>query len=368
MPDGLRSKLNLALPPKAGSLLRQRFRWQERSTVIIRIGVGCFCIFLSALLMACNASPGDDNHTGKTAKNDAGIHQTIERGPVIVDLDADKREISIADRLNLTLSVIYHEDYVVELPRLGEKLEEFGIVDYHTSPPELTGDRQLNVSRTYVLEPFLSGDYKIPAMTVSFRKKDAETEAWHEIQTNAVTVKVTSLLPENFKDMTLHDIMPPVDPPRSHGAWLWIGGASLALLISGMGVFLVLRQKNRNRNALQAVAIPAHQQAFDALNALVAENLVEKGRVKEFYQKISDILRRYIENRFHIRAPELTTEEFLIAIQAKDDFAAAHQVLLKNFLTHCDLVKFARHQPQTEDIQKTFDACKAFILGTQEPA
>jgi hypothetical protein len=324
-----------------------------------------FILLVAAYLSACNA-PVEKNKTDQIKDKDAGIHKTFERGPISVHLDTDKKEITIADRLNLTLSVIFDEDYDLELPAFGEKLEQFGIVDYHTSQPALTDDHRSKISRSYVLEPFLSGDYKIPPMKVYFQKKGGPDDTRHEIETEEITVHVTSLLPENFKEMTLHDIQPPEDLPRSYGLWFWTGGIALLTFISGVAVFIVIRKRNRNAINIPIKKIPAHQQAFDELNALVSENLVENGKIKEFYHKISDILRRYIENRFHIRAPELTTEEFLTGIKERNEFDTAHKQLLKNFLTHCDLVKFARHQPQREDIQKTFDACKEFILGTQE--
>ncbi len=325
-----------------------------------------FILFAVAWLSSCQAKdPEEKNQTVQT-KKDTGIHKTFERGPISVHLDTDKTEITIADRLNLTLSIISNEDYDVQLPRFGDKLEQFGIVDYHTSQPSLTGNNRTKISRSYILEPFLSGDYKIPPMTVHFKKKGDSDDTTHEISTEEITVHVTSMLPENFEKLTLHDIKPPEDLPQSYDLWLWTGGISLVLLISGIVIFIIIRKRKRNGDNVLIIKIPAHQQAFDELNALVSEKLVEKGEIKEFYHKISDIMRRYIENRFSIRAPELTTEEFLINIQTENDFDNTHKILLKNFLTLCDLVKFARHQPQTEDIQKTFDSCKEFILGTHE--
>ena len=66
-----------------------------------------------------------------------------------------------------------------------------------------------------------------------------------------------------------------------------------------------------------------------------------------------------------MRAPEETTEEFLSALQQSDALRQHHKGLLKQFLQHCDLVKFAELEPSTEDIQGTFDACKNFIIETQ---
>ena len=97
----------------------------------------------------------------------------------------------------------------------------------------------------------------------------------------------------------------------------------------------------------------------------MAEDLPRKGEIKPFYQRISDILRHYIENRFGLHAPEQTTEEFLGLMQASPALPPVYQGLLKEFLQHCDLVKFAEHVPSTEDIQNTFDACKNFIFETK---
>jgi len=342
------------------SLLNRPLK-RENSILLLFISISMVFFF------SCNA-PQAENKSRKvpeSVKQQTGIHKTFKRGPVTVDLELDKQEISIADRLNLTLTITSDEEYDVDLPGFGEKLEQFGIVDYHTSQPALTGDKQLKISRSYVLEPFLSGEYAIPPMSVSFRKKGDTEDKLHEIQTEEITVTVTSLLPENFKELTLHDIKPPENLPQSYALLLWFGGGFLLLITAGIVLLVFVYKRKQTGEEAGILKILAHQQAFDELQALITEDLVGKGQIKAFYQKISKILRRYIENRFFIRAPEQTTEEFLIGMQARKDFDEAHKTLLKNFLIFCDLVKFARHEPVADDIQNTFDACKAFIMETQ---
>jgi hypothetical protein len=110
---------------------------------------------------------------------------------------------------------------------------------------------------------------------------------------------------------------------------------------------------------------PAHEVAYDRLRALVQARLVEAGRIKEFYQAVSDILRHYIEDRFKLHAPEQTTEEFLFTLAQTDGLPESDKVRLGEFLQHCDLVKFARHEPTADQIQQTFDLVKAFIEKTR---
>ena len=94
-------------------------------------------------------------------------------------------------------------------------------------------------------------------------------------------------------------------------------------------------------------------------------HLVEQGDFMGFYNAIQGILRRYIEARFDIHAPERTTEEFLDELRGSHSPIGRHQKLLEKFLTHCDLVRFAKHTPEKQEIQATFDACKQFIIENQ---
>ena len=98
----------------------------------------------------------------------------------------------------------------------------------------------------------------------------------------------------------------------------------------------------------------------------VLEKLVEEGRIREFYDKLSDCLRHYIEYRFKLRAPERTTEEFLLEVQGADVLIVERQEDLKKFLEHCDLVKFAKYQPDAEQINGALEMVKDFVDKTKD--
>jgi len=153
-------------------------------------------------------------------------------------------------------------------------------------------------------------------------------------------------------------------PRKATTWWAWLlVGAGIALAAAGGLTWIAFRRSQTLRN--EPVRKPAHEIAYANLRALVARNLVEQGKVKEFYERISGILRYYIEHRFRLHAPDRTTEEFLAELGQTDVLAAADKAVLKEFLTHCDLVKFARHSPTTQQIQRTFDLVKAFIDRTK---
>ena len=76
-------------------------------------------------------------------------------------------------------------------------------------------------------------------------------------------------------------------------------------------------------------------------------------------------MRFYIERRFGVRAPEQTTEEFLEAVSRDGVFDSPTRSTLKQFLYHCDMVKFAKFRPEMEQIQKTIDVTLNFIEQTK---
>jgi hypothetical protein len=319
--------------------------------------------FLALICFVFTVACRKDKAPTNNEKKDPGIHQTVERGPAAVALDIDHKEITIAERLNLSISVTVDEDYEINLPSFGERLEQFGIVDYHTEQPVLIENNRKKISRSYILEPFLSGEYPIAPMVIRFYKKGEQEDKAHEIETPELKITVKSLLPEDLKDVKLNEIKPPVKFPRSYKIWL-VSGA-LAVICLGVAAAIVVIIRRRKAKAFgPEVKMSAHQLAYKELRKLVAEDFPGKGEIKLFYLHISGIMRRYIENRFGLHAPEQTTEEFLAGLETDREFPAQHKGLLKAFLKHCDLVKFAEHQPQAEDIQKTFDSCKAFIEGT----
>jgi hypothetical protein len=164
---------------------------------------------------------------------------------------------------------------------------------------------------------------------------------------------------------TLRDIQGPLSLHSRAGLYLLLG-ILLAVAAWYLGQYFLSRRKK-----FQA-ALPvkrAHEIAYERLEALRRKELIQQGKTKEYYSEISDIIRRYIEDRFSLKAPEMTTEEFLYyAAGASAAELAAHKARLKEFLVACDLVKFAKHEPSADEMRSIFDAAKNFVDQTQEAA
>ncbi len=318
----------------------------------------CALVCLGVLVVFAGCGKGSKD---TAAKGGFEVDKVYEKGPATVHVRLDKTKMTIADTVLLQLETTLQPDYEVQMPKVDKALENFGMVDWSNLGKRLDDKNNVVTTYQYRLEPFLSGKYDIPAFTFKFHDAN-DPNATHEVASEPIAVEVTSLLGDQRANLTIEDIESVVEMPKAPSHWwLW------TLIVLGVAAVPAAWLLLRSRRAKELVRIfqPAHELAYARLRALVAENLVEQGKIKEFYERISGILRHYIEDRFDLHAPERTTEEFLAELRFTEVLAAADKQVLEEFLTHCDLVKFAKHDPTTEQVQRTFDLVKDFIARTK---
>ncbi len=321
--------------------------------------------FFTMLLISCG-----EQFIEESPVKDPGFTQNHAQGKINLRLQTSKKEITIAEQLELVLETAVPEDMTVEFPSYSASLGDFTLKDSRLDAPRMTGtgDSVFVVHRiTYLLEPYLSGTYSIPAMTVTYTHKNNGSQV-KKLVTEEMQVPVQSLLgPDAAAE--IKDIRPPLPLPRNISLLFLVVG--LTILFAGLAIAGVIYWKKTAAEKIPAaVQLRPEEIALQELDRLLAEKLLARGEIKLFHLRISDILRRYIENRFGLKAPERTTEEFLTYISIVESSENAplgsHKALLADFLTQCDLVKFARHEPTVAESEKTVDICREFIEETKE--
>ncbi len=319
-------------------------------------------LLLCLIAAACRKNPA-----AKTEQSDPEplLKAEVVRGPLSFRITTDRDELTISDPLTLTFSAEAPEDYSFEFPKFGEGLEPFGIVDYKTEPARISDRKTILYSRSYVLEPLFAETYEIPAVKGTFREQ-GDNGKIHELESEPFSITV-KLPPAEFWEKLDIDTETGLEPAESliskrRQKHLFCAIGTAAGLLMATALILFFRKRKKQIEA--PPPIPPHVKAFAALQKLIEADFVGKNEFKLFYLHISAILRIYIEEQFHIQAPELTTQEFLEILTRDQSLLKNHQNLLQNFLNHCDMVKFAEHQPDKNEIQNTFDACKAFISQT----
>lgn len=160
-----------------------------------------------------------------------------------------------------------------------------------------------------------------------------------------------------------NDIRPIKPPVTIRNPWAiaaWAGGAVVVLWIIG----LLLAWFFRRRAIIKATPIPPHVRARDRIDAALL--LINDPRA--FCIEVSNAVRVYLEERFNLRAPERTTEEFLRDLQSTNHLSREQKGSLVVFLERCDLVKFAKFEPTEASLRELHESALRLVHETQYDA
>ena len=143
--------------------------------------------------------------------------------------------------------------------------------------------------------------------------------------------------------------------------WLVPAAIAGAVLLVSSAWWLWRRLRRRRPRALLPFEI-----ALQRLEEMRA--LMRPADAREFSIAVSDVVRRYIEERFGVTATHRTTEEFLHdLLESSHAPLARHRALLSQFLQACDLVKFAGMSLTLKDMESLHHSARAFVLETATP-
>jgi len=277
----------------------------------------------------------------------------------------DKNEITIGDKIKFGICVKYKDDIAVQFPEFNQQLGVFAINETGIiEGPKREKDGYSVVERNYVLSSYEIGRQTIPSLKIKYKGKHGEGE----VATNEIPIDIKGVLKEGEISGDIKDILPPVGVPTSFKRLVpWIYGGLAALVLSGIIYWLIKKRKiGQKRQEQEFVKRTPHEVAYELLERLSKEDLIAKGLIKEYYYRITDIVRHYIEDRFGLLAPERTTEEFLTEMAHANKLDDTHKLLIQEFLERCDMVKYARYGPSKTEIQETYDAAKRLIDETRE--
>jgi hypothetical protein len=289
-------------------------------------------------------------------------------------------EILIGEHALIDLKVITPKDKVISFPVYENEIIP-GIEVIAMLPPDTVIENNvMTLNFKYVVTSFDSTLYHVPFIPV-FDGTDT-------IFSNSFGLKVTS--PElsdstlsyldkinrgetdsiDFKELQINEIKAIKKAPFVWTDFLWILwlilGVALLLALIGLIIYLIVNKKKKGYFFTPPVVLPAHVRAANELDKLKAEKIWQQGREKEFYSKLTDILRRYIYEREGINAMEMTSGEILNNIRQISDVDSVYNNL-KQILSTADLVKFAKYKPYPDENDLSMVNAYFFVNQTKEP-
>jgi hypothetical protein len=302
---------------------------------------------------------GPASGTGPAGGGPAGLPQPEETpaapaqaGAVRIEAAADRKTVTVGDPITVTVRLLHPPDVRVTAFEPERSLGDLALLGRQASQTTLP-DGRVQETRVLRVASYRLGPSRVPSFEATFVDASG-TEA--KVATAPVSFTVGSVLAEG--DTRPADIKNPAVMPVPL-LWPWIALAAAAA--AAVAIWIWRRRRARGGPAEAAAPAapprPAHEIAYAELERLLASGLLEKGQVKEFYIELAEIVRRYFEARFGVDTFERTSAEILEALRLAR-LPAKGMALTAEFFGSCDLVKFAKHIPSSDDtravVQKAY--------------
>lgn len=259
---------------------------------------------------------------------------------VSVEAKIDSLEMVIGQQTDVTVTVTAKEGDQVEFPNFKPLQQIIPGVEIVESGPMTTSgksDGSCLFQRNYTLTSFDGKLYYLPPFTVKVNGKEYKSKS---LALKVLEIEVDTTNVDKFfgpKDVQ--------DNPFSWQEWsviFWLSLIMLAMISITYYLYLRLRDNKPIVAKIRIIKrLLPHQKAMKEIEAIKADKMVMSENQKEYYTKLTDTLRKYIEERYGFRAMEMTSSEIIDRLTETQDSQALDELRL--LFNTADLVKFAKY-------------------------
>lgn len=294
----------------------------------------------------------------------------VSAGNVSVKASLDSVAVIMGQKTVLRYEIVQDKDHVGHMvmgaPDVDNVIALTDKVEATEGKCDTTdlGNNRIQIDRSLIVQAFDSGVWEIPAALYVIGRDT--------FRSNALNLKVIPVPVDTLK--TVHPYKPVADVPFHivdyipdfivEYWWIFLTIGIIAVLLT----LLIILYK-RYRAGIPLIAhkvpeIPPYEEAIQALNAIKESHIWENGNDKEYYTRLTDVLRRYIFRRFAIYAVEMTSSEIISALKANEETREVHE-LIKAVFDIADLVKFAKVRPLPDDNVASLRRAMSFVEQTK---
>ena len=259
---------------------------------------------------------------------------------VSVEASIDSIQIFLGQQAHVTLTAVAKNQSKVEFPQfkpLQYITPGVEVLDTKEMEQQEAGNGYVSKSVIYTLTSFDDTLYYLPPLTV---KIDGQSYKSKSLALKVLTFEVDTTNVDQFfgpKDVQ--------DNPFQWSDWslsFWL--SVLMLVLMALCYYLYLRMRD-NKPIITHIRIVKrllpHQKAMQEIEQIKADKMVASENSKEYYTKLTDTLRKYIQERYGFNAMEMTSSEIIAKLTATQDDTALSE--LRHLFLTADLVKFAKY-------------------------
>lgn len=299
------------------------------------------------------------------------IATTSWAGPVQVNAVIDSVDVMQGGLRKVDVDVVQPEGLVLRwlsdpIDSTRRVVEIYpGVEVNYSSKVDTTdlGNNRMQLHRTILVQPWDSGEVVVPGIALV---SGIDTFRSAPFALKVYTADIDTMT-------TVHAMMSEVSQPRHFWDWLpdvlyyywWAFLLGLLAIAGAVAAYVIYRKGGiKQMLAEPEKIVPPYEKAIAELQNLKGRQLCEKGREKEYYTELTEILRQYLEGRFGINAMEMTTPQIKRAVYATVSEKSA-SAMMTEILEMADYVKFARMRPLPEDNTRAFNQAMQFVENTK---
>ena len=275
-------------------------------------------------------------------------------------VESETQAVDPAKSVFLTMELRTPHDRTAAMPDLRDRVVGFSLVeDFAEEPRKETDGSTVQVTNWRLVPEPCAEVYKIKPFVVKGSPKIWKSQS-DEGKFSFVGGPIYFESPAAREPVTGGiETDPQKDlPPLS---WKLVGWVVLAILaalaiLAGLvwlGRYITRRVKEHRMSPIE--------RAWVELDRLLKKGLPGRGRYKDFYVELTMVVRRYVQRKYGIRAPHLTTEEFFAEISKSNNQTIEQSNSLRRFLESADLVKFAGVEATPEMADEATDSARGYL-------
>lgn len=275
-----------------------------------------------------------------------------------IKVSTDSSKYLVGDYIHYNIKIKHKPNIEIYFPSIVDSIKQLEFVKKDTILTK-KGNDFVTTDYKFIFIGFDSNNVVIPSITIPYKFKNDTTIRF--AKTDSLKILVSSVSVDTSKD--IKDIKQPLKIPFDwKNLLMWI---VIILIILALVYFIYKKYiKGRKKITKEKIVIKLpHERALESLDELEKKQLYQKGLIKEYHTEITEIIRKYFEERFGFPALELTTTEainFLIKIPEAKEIVN----LTNDFLNNADMVKFAKFVPMNDVNEEMMKQARLIIEKT----
>lgn len=270
-----------------------------------------------------------------------------------------QKEYIIGDWVPVDLFVSATSNNKVVFPNLKDSISDIIEVANFTPVDTVKKSGQFEYHQLVNLIVFDTGKIQLP----QFQFLVNNNGKLDTIVSEAILIHVAGVKIDTTKD--IKDIKEPLKIPLTlQEIAPYIIGAFIIAVLAALITWYFIERRNKKKPLDEKYLLPPHVWALKELDKLQQQKLWQSGEIKNYYSRLTDIARTYIELRYKIPAMEKTTDELMLSMH-KGIMKQSLKKELNDVLVLSDFVKFAKAQPDFLENEMSLKTVKDFIDKTK---